>query len=286
MRLLLCLSACFIIATAHDATGIAQPTAGDRKHIVLACDFEGAQWWQAWGLKSEPANCTLIEGKSALGGKGKSLKVVIPKGGSTGANFHFKFRQQLGQEPEEIYFRYHLKLDPDWKNASDGGKLPGFSATYGKSGWGGRKVDGTDGWSARGHFKKPGADATEIGYYCYHANMKGKYGEVLKFQPPLQYDRWYCIDMHCKLNSLGKDGEHGKKDGILRTWIDGKLAYERTDLRFRDIAKLKIESIWINVYHGGTKPAPDHMHCYLDDIVISHKPIRAVQADQKEAPGK
>lgn len=279
------LPALALIALCHTVSAAAV-NPQDRKDVILSCDFEDAEWWRVWGLKGEPANCALVEGDTVLGGKGKSLKVTIPKGASTGANFHFRFQPQLGHEPEEIYFRYYLKLDPDWKNARDGGKLPGFSATYGKSGWGGRKVDGTDGWSSRGHFKKPGPDATEIGYYCYHADMKSKYGDVLKFNPPLQYDRWYCIEMHCKLNSLGKEGEPGKKDGILRAWIDGKLAYARSDLRFRDVAKLKIESIWINVYHGGTKRAPQDLHCYLDNITIAHKPIGPAQADRQEAPDK
>jgi len=248
----------------------------DQKDTFLSCDFEDARWWKAWGLKAEPANTALVEGQAAFMGRGKSLKVTIPRGTNTGANFHYRFQQQLGREPEEIYFRYYVKLDPDWKHASDGGKLPGFSGTYGKSGWGGRKVDGTDGWSARGHFKKPGNDATEIGFYGYHADMKGKYGDVFKFTPPLQYDRWYCIEMYCRLNSLGKEGGPGKKDGILQSWIDGKLAYERTDIRFRDVAKLKIESIWVNVYHGGTKIAPEDLHLYLDNIVIARKPIGPV----------
>ena len=32
--------------------------------------------------------------------------------------------------------------------------LPGISGTYGIAGWGGRKSDGTDGWSARGAFSQ------------------------------------------------------------------------------------------------------------------------------------
>jgi hypothetical protein len=224
-------------------------------------------------LKTEPANTALVDGKAAFGGKGKSLKVTIPRGTNTGANFQFQFQKQLGQEPEEIYFRYYLKLDPDWKKASDGGKLPGISATYGKAGWGGRKVNGSDGWSARGHFKRPGPDTTQMGYYCYHADMKDKYGDIFAFSPHLEYDRWYCIEMYCKLNTPAKDGEPGTKDGILKAWIDGKPAFERTDLRFRDVARLKIESIWVNVYHGGTRPAPEDLHLYLDNMVISTQPI-------------
>jgi hypothetical protein len=255
-------------AVAAPEPGLACP-----KDVVLSCDFEDALWWRAWGLKGEPVNTALVGGKDAFGGQSKGLKVTIPRGTNTGANFHFRFRQQLGREPEEIYFRYDLKLDPDWRNASDGGKLPGISATYGKAGWGGRRVDGTDGWSARGHFGKPGPDATGIGYYCYHADMKGTYGDVFRFNPPLRYDRWYGIEMYCKLNTPGKEGVPGRNDGTLKAWIDGAPAFERTDLRFRDSAKLKIESIWVNVYHGGTKPAPEDLHLYLDNLMIAHERI-------------
>jgi hypothetical protein len=245
--------------------------------VVLSCDFEDAQWWRAWGLTDEPANTSLAGGTAAFGGRGQGLKVTVPRGTNSGANFHFRFQQQLGREPEDVYFRYDLKLDPDWKNASDGGKLPGISATYGKAGWGGRKVDGTDGWSARGSFGKPSRDATQIGYYCYHADMKGNYGDVFRFNPPLRYDRWYGIELYCKLNTPGNEGAPGRNDGVLKAWIDGAPAFARTDLRFRDTARLKIESIWVNVYHGGTRPAPADLHLYIDNLVISRNRIGPVK---------
>lgn len=67
--------------------------------------------------------------------------------GHYGLSLSYRFRRQLGYEPEEIYFRYCLRLTDDW-NPRRGGKLPGISGTYGRAGWGGRPVDGTDGWSA------------------------------------------------------------------------------------------------------------------------------------------
>jgi hypothetical protein len=241
--------------------------------VLLSCDFESDDWWQAWGEKKAPSNVSLVEGEAAFGGKGKSLMVTIVKGTNTGANFQFRFKPQTGAEPEEMYFRYYVKFDPDWKNAVDGGKMPGFSGTYGKAGWGGRPVNGRDGWSARGSYSKPKDDATEVGFYCYHADMKGKYGNIWKFKPALKHGRWYCVEEYCKLNTPGTDGGPAKADGILRGWIDGEPAYEKTDIRFRDVVTLKIESVWVNVYHGGTTPAPEDLHLYLDNLVISRKPI-------------
>ena len=60
-----------------------------------------------------------------------------------------------------------------------------------------------------------------------------------------------------------------KNDGILRGWVDGKLAFEKTDVRLRDVSSLKIENIWINLYHGGTWTAPSDDHLFIDNVVIA-----------------
>jgi hypothetical protein len=255
-----------------------EPRLTGRSEVLLFCDFEQDQWWPAWGAKKQPANTALVDGDKAFGGKGRSLQVTVPRGEHMGTAFSFKFRQQVGAEPEEIYFRYYLKLDPDWKHATSDGKLPGISGTYGKAGWGGRKVDGTDGWSARGLFKtKYGADESAIGFYCYHADMRGKYGEHWEFKPRLPHGRWYGVEQYCKLNTPGSEGKPGKKDGVLRGWIDGEPAFEKTDIRFRDVDTLKISEVWVNVYHGGATPVPkEDIHLYLDNMVIARKPIGPV----------
>jgi hypothetical protein len=217
-----------------------------------------------------------VSGAPAFGGNGQSLQVTVPRGEHTGTSFAFEFREQIGAEPEEIYF---LKFDPDWKHATSGGKLPGISGTYGRAGWGGRKVNGADGWSARGLYEtRNGADQTAIGFYCYHADMRGRYGENWRFQPRLTHGRWYCVEQYCKLNTVGNDGGPGRNDGVLRGWIDGQLAFEKTDIRFRDVPTLKIEEVWVNVYHGGATPVPkEDIHLCLDNLVISRQPIGPLQ---------
>ncbi len=249
-----------------------------RDDVLLACDFEDELWWQAWGSKKQPQNTDLVEGAGAFGGQGKSLRVTVPRGEHTGTTFSYRFRERQGAEPEEIYFRYYLQLDPDWRQATSGGKLPGISGTYGRAGWGGRPVHGNDGWSARGLFvSKNGGTSTTIGFYCYHADMRGKYGDNFRFKPALEHGRWYCIEQYCKLNTPAPQGERGKNDGILRGWIDGNLAFEKTDIRFRDTDMLKIQDVWVNVYHGGETPVPkEDIHLYLDNMVIAKKPIGVI----------
>ena len=101
--------------------------------------------------------------------------------------------------------------------------------------------------------------------------MKGNYGTNWVWQNDyrgfLENNRWYCIEQYLKLNTPRKT------DGIIRAWIDGRLAFEKTDIRFRHVGKLKIEQIWMNVYHGGTKPSPYDQHVFIDNVVIARKYI-------------
>ncbi len=242
-----------------------------RGDVLLSCDFERGDWWRAWGETRQPRNTDLVEGKEVFGGKGRSLRVTVLRGDHYGTSFGFRTRASLGAEPEELYFRYYLRFDPDWRHATFGGKLPGFGGTYGRAGWGGRPVNGRDGWSARGLFhSRPDSNSTAIGFYCYHADMRARYGSEWEFKPRLDHGRWYCVELYVKLNTPGRGGDKGRNDGVLRGWIDGQPAFEKTDIRFRDLDSLKIEDVWVNVYHGGATQTPrEDIHLYLDNMVIA-----------------
>jgi hypothetical protein len=69
----------------------------------------------------------------------------------------------------------------------------------------------------------------------------------------------------------------GEKDGVLRVWIDGRPAFEKTDLRFRHTPELRIEQVWMNVYHGGREPSPHDQHLYIDNVVIARKYVGPLQ---------
>ena len=113
----------------------------------------------------------------------------------------------------------------------------------------------------------PLAGTTPVGFYCYHADMKGRYGTNWVWQKNyrgyLEKNRWYAMEQYCRLNIPGEN------DGILRAWVDGNLAFEKKDIRFRMVDDLKIEQIWMNVYHGGTTPSPYDQHVFVDNVVIA-----------------
>ena len=202
----------------------------------------------------------------------RCLAFRLKGGDHYGGSLIFRFRDAGMPEPDALYGRYYLRLGEDWDSGS-GGKLPGPSGTYGRAGWGGRPVNGRDGWSARMGFRpsRVAEGETQVFFYTYHADMEGKYGSNflwdIEGRGSLRRNRWYCIETYVKLNTPGQN------DGVLRGWVDGHIAVERDDLRFRDTDLLKVEQFWMNLYHGGSDPAPHDMRIYLDNVALSHGPI-------------
>jgi hypothetical protein len=251
------------------------------RDVMMATGFESVLWPKDWSHLSLSSKVQRVDSSAGDYGfrplSGHALQVRIPAGGNLGLDLDYKFADKVGTEPEEIYFRYYLRLGDDWNPTTDGGKLPGISATYGRVGWGGRKADGTSGWSMRGgYFQLPGVSnplhqMTPIGTYAYHSDMEDFYGDSwpwsLNAIGLLQRNRWYCLEQYFKVNTLGA------KDGIFRAWVDGRLAFEKTDIRVRDIPSIKIEQIWMNVYYGGTAHSPTDQHVFIDNVVIARRYI-------------
>ncbi len=100
--------------------------------------------------------------------------------------------------------------------------MPGIAGTYGVAGWGGRPVDGTDGWSARGEYRvsppagNPFDGHVPVGNHVYHADMEGQYGDTELYLEHcggvLDKNRWYSVEQYIQLNTPGQN------DGIIRAY--------------------------------------------------------------------
>lgn len=256
----------------QDDSGIA-----DDGRTIFATGFERYFWNREWTQHSAEVGSSQRVGSAPRYAfkplQGNALQIHIRKGKLLALNKRFYFEREGTPEPTEVFFRYYLRLGSDWNQTLQSGKLPGIAGTYGKAGWGGRPSDGTNGWSARGLFMKtippgnPLAGKTPIGTYCYHADMTGSYGDAWiwdrNYRGFIDKNRWYCVEHHVRLNTPGKN------DGVLEGWIDGYLAFRKSDIRYRDLNKIKIENIWMNVYHGGIKPSPYDQHLFIDNVVVA-----------------
>ncbi|MDX2342737.1 MAG: DNRLRE domain-containing protein, partial [Acidimicrobiia bacterium] len=246
---------------------------GDHPGVFEFTEFADASWADVYEGGTDSPTLQLVG--TAPGFEqidGSALKVTVPAGTNTGMGVGYKFENQTGSEPTEIYFRYYVRIDQSW-DPTYGGKFPGISGTYGVAGWGGRPSNGTNGWSARGGYHptipvdNPLGDTVPVGHYVYHADQDTIYGDNVLWQDGylgfLEKDRWYSVEQHLVLNTPGVN------DGVLEAWIDGRKAYRQTDWRWRDTDSLKIEQIWLNVYHGGTDVPDQDISLYIDNVVIS-----------------
>lgn len=247
--------------------------------VLLYSDFENDNWGEAWtfGTDSDILDVTHTDNGNLFEPlRGSALRVTVKKGDHYGMSVGFDFMEEIGYEPEKMYFRYYMRIGDNW-NPSASGKMPGFGGTYNVGGWGQTPSNGTNGWSARSYFDLPIAqgnpfsEMSQIGSYVYHVDMEETYGDHEPWKNSylgiLEKNRWYCIEQYIELNNPGQN------DGILYVWVDGQLAYYKTDWRWRNTENLKIERIWMDVYHGGDETAPQDMNLYFDNIVVANSYI-------------
>lgn len=252
----------------------------DHPEVIFATGFESPWWrleWSRPALNWSASSVAEDPGNHLQALEGKALRVSIRKGGRHGLDLHLDLGRAGQPEPEHVFFRYYLRFGNDWNPSADGGKLPGIAGTYGRAGWGMRRSDGFNGWSVRGAFAQRPEHAasvrglTTIGSYAYHPDYDDLSGEYWPWTAGpgglLENNRWYCIEQEVRLNTPGL------RDGEFRAWVDGHLVAERLGVRFRLDPALKIESVWLNVYHGGTTPAPRDMSLYIDNVVIARRYI-------------
>ena len=240
----------------------------------FVCDFQSDDWQTPWNLGNPNLPRNIAVASNFPGQRSPSdrtLEITLKQGTHYGADFGYDFYSDGAVEPEEAALSYRICFAADFNAESvQGGKLPGFGGMYVEAGSAGRKVDGTDSWSARGAYWKPDAEGRiPIGFYVYHADMQKDYGDTLYFNEPLQRGRWYEGRLYIKLNTPGTAGAKGQNNGVLRAWIDGRPAFERTDFRFRDVDRLKIRNAWFHFYHGGGQPASQDYKLWIDDVSIT-----------------
>lgn len=264
------------IGDSEPAYGLAQSYPNDEgiaadPDVVYFESFDTENWGQNWenhdqfGSPADPASL----GVPSI--SGFVMDATIKQGQNSGLNMLYRFAP--GSEPLTLYLRYYLYLDDSFTRMLEGGKLPGIAGTYDRAGWGARRSNGVNGWSARALFQtvipegSPMAGRVPFGSYVYHTDMADYTGDNYVWSKDalgiLESDRWYSIEMQISMN------DPDQFNGILRGWVDGRLAYENTSLRFRTVPDISIDRVWMNVWHGGVAKAPADLGVYIDNVVIA-----------------
>lgn len=209
----------------------------------------------------------------------------------------------LPREHDELYMRYYIKFDRGFHNPPrcDGGKLPGLSGRQTRDGpcnMANGTPDGYCGWSVRMHFSlmcdasNPTYGRMLIGAYGYWPRKTILYGEVLDSTQNgphgmVTINEWHCVEERVKLNTPGV------RDGILQTWIDGRLGVDRNDIILREALTPSrpqydagpgsingIVKFWGTWHYGGLLPLGGATglsgydgNAWLDQIVVATERI-------------
>ena len=136
---------------------------------------------------------------------------------------------------------YTLRFSKDFDFVK-GGKLPGLCGGP-ENVSGGRRSNGTNGFSARLMWRKDGRGEA----YVYHKNQKGDYGDSFAFPADFRFP----TDTPVKVRITVTMNAVGKQDGTLRVWIDDKPMVERTDMEWRTVDSFGVDGLYFETFHGG-----------------------------------
>jgi len=295
------------------AVGIAARYPGDRgiskdPAVVFTDDFEA--WAHGgtyppeagWNVRKNQTSRTGVvplsragEDEADLSGHALEIACWTTGGGSQTGGLSLKLgnynhaNEGLGDGYDELYIRYYIKFDENYRAVRNhGANLGGRDVTRKDAAWVG--MAGIRDVSTRGYFYsgvqprgKRGSQELEIGFYSYHLDKKGPWGENYEVQKriPIKVGRWYCVERHMKLNSVDpSEPDPANTDGLEELWIDGKLTIRKEGVRFRQVPNLRITFFSLETYYHGLPEQyhqPNPIRVYFDNLVIAREYVGPIQ---------
>ncbi len=159
---------------------------------------------------------------------------------------------------DAMHLTYRVRFADDFDFVL-GGKLPGLAG--GEANTGGEKPNGNDGWSARLMWRENGCAE----FYVYHPDQPRTFGDDLRWPVRFEPGVWHQVDEIVVMNTAGE------YDGVILGWLDGRLMFERRDLRFRQVDAFAIDLLYFSTFFGGGDstwaPASDQS-IEFDDFLV------------------
>jgi len=288
------------------AAGAAEPPASNGRkadtEVIFADDFES---WQAQGARppkntwtvrrNKVSQTRVVPGKVTVDGSPGAGRGVLEVAcwtegsGSQSGGLSLKLgdynhrNEGLGDGYDELYVRYYVKFDEDYRAVRNhGANLGGRDLTRNDAAWVG--MAGIRDVSTRGYFYSGvqprgelGSRQLEIGFYSYHLDKQGPWGEnyPVRKKIPIEVGTWHCIERHMKLNSVDPTrADPAVADGIEELWIDGQLTIRKEDVRFRRVGNLRITFFSLETYYHGLPNTYDPTHpirVYFDNVIIARR---------------
>lgn len=257
-----------LVASTHAADGFAPLTAG-----VGALRVHIAKWDGADGS---------TDSHGFSGWLGADLRIFFPKTvcgllGDTYTRFYWRYHLPAAKKRIVDKKMYRPSVVSVASYALMGGKF-GMGVSHLTERGGNSNIGGGNlGWTNRlGHITAT-ADAPLAGMtpYVHSWDMIGAnmaLGNVGGMGGALYPDRWYCVEIRCKLNTYNPLGG-SPSDGLMEIWLDGVKVASHTGWSYRDgppltadgvvptsfapFRELGPHTLWLNCFQGGTLGADE-----------------------------
>ncbi len=173
---------------------------------------------------------------------GKVMRFIFPKGGVGPGEGGGTWLCPLGKAYDELYFSYRVKFKPGFEPVLSG-KLPGVIGSpefpcCGSPGY-------YDGFRAKLTWNY----WPDIVNYIYHHDLTQEYGDPYPIGYGLPTGKWFTLTNRIVMNSVGENG--GNKDGIIETFVDGVLMFQKSDIVFRNVSDIGSDILEIVSFFGG-----------------------------------
>jgi hypothetical protein len=161
-------------------------------------------------------------------GSGSPMSDVAAKGGVS-----FPWQPRAARGKSAVCLSYSVLLPANFE-FHRGGVLPGI-----------RGAD-LSGQSQDGFVARPAWRPDQKGGASLRASVGDKTERTLAEREAFAFprDRWVKLELETVLNTPKQ------ADGILRTWVDGKLAIERTDMVYRQKPGIAVSGVSADVFYG------------------------------------
>jgi len=198
------------------------------------------------------------------------LKVTMSAGTEATDNTYLSFTKHLGDNYNELYLTYNLRLDNNYDDTNTGFKVMGIGGAfdYGQLPGGGSGTNGEDGGFNSRYVVNDG----QFKQYYYHPNQAGQYGDssyVSDFT--FHKDTDYVIEMRVKMNTPGQ------ANGEIETFVNGVSVILTEGLVFSGTGSYGINQFGFNLQADGGNSFSTPSTVYLDDFVVSTERVVTAQ---------
>jgi hypothetical protein len=169
-----------------------------------------------------------------------------------GVAFPWELRSIQKQAAACLSYKVFFEGDLDFHN---GGTLPGIQARD-------QSQQSQDEFVSHVVWREDGLPGVTLSVTA------GGITQAVAFQSRLAFPRgqWIKIDKEVSLNTPGQD------NGILRVWVDGVLAIEKTDITYRGTPNVVLSGVVGDVHYGGVRApgwAPSETTIWISPFAIS-----------------